>query len=88
MAVKGKRKPGSGLQEKSKDPMPAVVESVATSHLTKLWLDEQEMEDIVEKKRKAEEAEHYNKPVVRSKQAQAVAREVARRSLRASRYAV
>ncbi|TKA65150.1 hypothetical protein B0A55_09877, partial [Friedmanniomyces simplex] len=45
------------------------------------WTSQAEMDEIVEKKRKAEEEEPYNRAEVRSKQRRLVAQEVARRSM-------
>lgn len=86
MPVKRKRTPGFGKEPIEEAKARDLVERrERTKDIN--WSSEQEMEELMVKKRKAEEAQPYNQPKVR-KQSQAVAQEVARRSLGANGWVI
>lgn len=78
--VTRKRTPGFGvepLEEAKKRDLKERKERTKDIN----WSSQAEMDEIVEKKRKAEDEEDYNKPALRNKQRRLVAQEAARRSL-------
>lgn len=79
MPIKRRKTPGFGQESlESAKARDWVERRERTKDIN--WSSEVEMEELMTKKRKAEEAEPYNKPKSR-KRSQAVAKEVAKRSV-------